>query len=379
MSSLIVEITPIEAILPHPNADRLEIAKVRDWNTIVQKGAHSAGERVIYVPIDSVLSPELESYLFPPDSKIKLDHGRVRSIKIRQAVSQGMVVALTPELLKLYPKLVKKSVGDDVAEILGVTKWEPPAVSVPSVMHGHQRKKTHKNPLFVEYFDVPNIKFYPDVFAPDEEVYLSEKLHGSSARYGILPVTVNTTWKRIKKWLHLLPAQEFVFGSRHVELTNKPGHKTFYDENIYEIIANRLHLASILESDMILFGEITGYGIQKGYTYGATKPGEYQFWAYDIMSNGRYWDYLEFKTWCDTHGVQRVPELYVGPYKDVDLKAFSTGPSTILDDEGKTTQEIREGLVVKPTHERATWNLSRVELKVLNDDYLLLKDGTDFH
>ena len=67
-----VPLTEIVAIEPHPNADRLEIATVYGFQVIVKKDAHKVGDRMIYVPIDSILPQNIEDYLFPEDSKVKL-------------------------------------------------------------------------------------------------------------------------------------------------------------------------------------------------------------------------------------------------------------------------------------------------------------------
>ena len=50
-----VPFTTILKVENHPNADRLEIAFVYGFQVIVQKGKYSAGNRVVYIPIDSIL------------------------------------------------------------------------------------------------------------------------------------------------------------------------------------------------------------------------------------------------------------------------------------------------------------------------------------
>ena len=40
MSSFIVEFTEIQQLLPHPNADLLEIAIVKGWQLVVKKGQY---------------------------------------------------------------------------------------------------------------------------------------------------------------------------------------------------------------------------------------------------------------------------------------------------------------------------------------------------
>jgi hypothetical protein len=59
MSSLIVEVCEVKEIRKHPDADKLEIAVVKDWECLVGVGDHEVGELVIFVPPDSILPPDL--------------------------------------------------------------------------------------------------------------------------------------------------------------------------------------------------------------------------------------------------------------------------------------------------------------------------------
>jgi hypothetical protein len=46
MSSLIVEVSRIERVLPHANADALELAHIKGWQCVVPKGRYAAGDLV---------------------------------------------------------------------------------------------------------------------------------------------------------------------------------------------------------------------------------------------------------------------------------------------------------------------------------------------
>ena len=63
MSSLIVEVSRIERVLPHANADALELAHIKGWQCVVPKGRYTAGDLVTYVPVDAVLPAELSERL----------------------------------------------------------------------------------------------------------------------------------------------------------------------------------------------------------------------------------------------------------------------------------------------------------------------------
>lgn len=377
MSTHRVDVTFIGEVLEHPNADRLELAKVgeTDWQVVVGKGQFKAGDPCIYIPIDSLLAEKLETYLFPPDSKITLDKHRVRSIKIRQAMSQGMVIEIGPELVRLFPKLRYTHSGLDVSEDLGITKYEPPASSFRG-QGQKQGRRRRGNPDFIKYTDIENYKYYPKLFEPEDLVYITEKIHGTSVRYAMLPTSVDSLWRRVRKLFRRLPKYEFCYGSRNVQLQSGRG-TVYYDQDVYAIIAQRLMVEDWLEPGEALYGEIVGSGIQKGYTYGCSE-GDWDFYAYDVRVGEKYLDMPAFKRWCSRRGVKRVPQLYEGPMSGADLDELRSGESLVLGSDGGAAQPVREGIVIKPVVEERCY-MGRKVLKHLNDEYLLDKENTDFH
>src|SRR5580765_8503788 len=128
MSTHRVEVVKIDEIMPHGNADRLELAKIMGWLVVTGKGNFQKDQLALYIPVDSILPNTLEMRLFPPGSKITLKKGRVRSIKIRGQMSQGMIIPLEDcekQIAETWDgscALPKYEVGTDFAEILKVTK-----------------------------------------------------------------------------------------------------------------------------------------------------------------------------------------------------------------------------------------------------------------
>lgn len=367
-----MQVVQLDSVGEHPNADRLELVQIGGWQVVVQKGAYVAGQEVVYVPIDSVLSQPLEGFLFPPDSKITLSRSRVRSIKIRQALSQGMVVDHRDASLQaLFPALAKARPGDDVAGVLGVTKHEPPE---PGYQRGYGvRKGSWKNhPLFVKYTDIEAWKHYPQLFGEDELISVTEKLHGTSARYGRYPRNTNHRLgflTRLLVRLGLRSRTEFVYGSRNVQL--QTGGQVYYDRNVYAEVAKRYRLAEVLPEGTALYGEIVGTGIQKGYDYGFTEG--HGFFAYDVRVGGEYLSPVEFQTWCLIRGIPMVPLLYEGPKMGVNLDVLQHGPSVL----NAEAQSVREGVVIKPAVEQRC-HMGRKVVKHINDEYLL-KEQSDYH
>ena len=376
MSTFKVTVTQVLEVLPHENADRLEICKVYGWHVVAQKGLYKAGDRVVYVPVDSVLTDPLESVLFPADSKVKLHNHRVRSIRLRGALSQGMLVSMSHLPTGKYVD------EQDVSTILGITKYEPEEKDVPACMRVGKKKKKVDNPHFRKYTEIENFKYYDRVIQDGEQVYVSEKLHGTSARFGWFPNEPNTLWKKIKFLFGMLPEWEYCWGSRKVQIQNKIfGHNGFKSEeqgvdfdDVYTKISEDNNLRNVVPEGYAVYGEIVGDGIQKNYSYGCGKS-EHKFYVYDILEtdSGKWVDYPKFKRLCALWDLERVPELYVGPFSKEVAEAHKDGDSTI------GGQKVREGVVVKPTVERCSPTLGRVALKLISDAYYLNKDQTDFH
>jgi len=312
----------------------------------------------------------------------------VRSIKLRGALSQGMVIKYTDQLEQYFPGLMHGkhqsgvAPGDDVAEILGITRYEPPAAKGQGGNPSYVVRKGH--PDFTKFTDIENFKHYPTEFGLADLVYITEKLHGTSVRYALLATQVNTWRKRLRQFLSSflwgvegLPSHEFCYGSRNVQLQHR--RQLYYETDVYSLMAVQEDIEAKLRPGETLYGEIVGDGIQKNYTYGCGTK-EWAFYAYDVKVGGRYLDTVDFLEWCRNRRIQPVPMLFMGNLETLDggLDKLRGGASEVRDLEGNSTQAVREGVVIKSLkEERAVFG--RRVLKVINDDYALQLDNTDFH
>jgi len=100
----------IKQIKEHTNADALEIAVVRGWNVIVQKGEFAVGDVCVYFEVDSVLPKEYRyAFLHKYAYNKSLDKYRIKTAKLRGQFSQGLVMPI-----EQFPELQHVTVGSDI-------------------------------------------------------------------------------------------------------------------------------------------------------------------------------------------------------------------------------------------------------------------------
>jgi RNA ligase (TIGR02306 family) len=372
VSSLLIEVCAVDEVFEHPNADRLDIAVIKGWNCVVGRNQYKPGDKVIFVPPDSIIPEEIiESYKLyteepQEDGTIKRktyfkNGNRVGTTKLRGCVSQGLILSI--------PEGTSFSIGQDVATELGITKWEPPAAG----FQGEARpSRIRLNPLFDKYTDIENVKNYNSLFKEDDEVVILEKIHGTNFRAGKLPMhTGKGLVKRIISYIKqkLYGTHEFVYGSHNVELKSWTGNKSSYGCDVYAKMAEKYKLDEVLKNDHILYGEIYGKGIQD-LTYGLE---EVDLVVFDMKVDGNYLDWDEVVQFCTINEIPMVPELYRGKFSQEKLKELTDGKSI------KCPKQIREGCVVKTLKETNNILVGRKILKSVSVNYLTRKDATEYH
>jgi len=332
MSSLIVEVCKIEGICVHSGADALDLAQIKGWQCVTPKGKYAPGDLVTYIPIDAVIPAEhsdrwgITKYL---------SNGRVRCARLRGEPSFGVIVDRDDTD---WPE------GLDVQDHYGITKYVPPVkISAGDVEPPH--------PLFGEYTDVENLRNFPAVFTEGEEVSVSEKIHGTSCRLGLVEGEWMAGSMSVRRRRPEDPA-----GSIYWQPMGLPG------------VQDLLSHLGISHRQVILYGEVYGSKVQS-LNYGQT--GASGFRAFDLLADGKYLDAADFAAQCARFGVPAVPVLYRGPYSLETVKALSEGATTLGAD------HIREGVVVRPVRERNDPKVGRVCLKYIGDPYLFAKNVTD--
>lgn len=126
MTRKLATIRQIAEVLPIPNADQLELAIVDGWQAVVRKGEFKPGDIIIYCEIDSFLPIQPEYEFLRASCYRKMADGtegfRIRTMKLRGQLSQGLVLP-TDGIEEYFVQGL--TFGDDVTDLLGITKYEP--------------------------------------------------------------------------------------------------------------------------------------------------------------------------------------------------------------------------------------------------------------
>jgi len=330
MSVFKVEVVRINNIVPHPNADRLDIATIEGmaYQVVTGKGNFKPGDLAFYFPIDSVIGDEwLDKFGIRPHYSKKL-----RAAKLRGIFSEGLLIPVGEDFTG--------NVGDDYTEYFGVTKYEYP---ISQSMNGDM-----ESPIAQYKFPSPeNLKRYRDIFIDGEEVVVTEKLHGTN--FTVMVDAEGTP--------HI--------GSHNYFWKNNSNNKALVYVRVYNENPN-LHN---LPSNTQVFGEI--YGVQD-IKYGL-KNGKIDFALFAVKRDGKFLNYDEFVKFCEDFSLPRVPLLFHGSYSWEIVSQFNNADSVLSSD------CMMEGIVVQPVIERTDLEVGRVVLKLISDRYLLRKGGTELH
>ncbi len=369
MSQLIVEVVTIDAVNPHTNADKLECAIIKGFQVVAGKGNHKPGDVVVFIPYNSVVPQELsDKYAFTQ----YLSKGRVKVAKLRGEPSYGVII----------PNECNWAVGEDVTERLGIKKWTPEVRNSTSIGGAARADEECQHLLFPKYTEIENLRHYNTVIQEGEEVVVSEKIHGSNARIGMVEGEQMAGSRNRRLRLPTVPVPCGWLKRLYCRVFKRPLPSKVNVEamknNWWWMPWTLPEVAALLTSlgkehkQVVLYGEIYGANVQKGVRYGSAD--KVSFRAFDLLVDGKYLDYDFFLFQCKTHNVETAPVLYRGPYSLDKIKELSKGKTTI--GEGET--HIREGVVVKPSVDRRDHKVGRVVLKYVSEDYLAAKDIGDF-
>ncbi len=311
MSRKLCSIQKVTNLEPIEGADRIELAKVLGWQTVVKKGEFKPGDLAIYCEIDSVM-PDTADFSW-------LKSRRIKTMKLRGCLSQGLCLPLTylPEGQRVIEDM-------DVTEMLGVEKYDSDKI----ILHPGAKGEW---PMFLTKSGATRLQSCKTNLA-GKQGYITEKLDGTSATY---------------YQYH----GDYGICSRNLELKST-------GTSVYHYCAMKHNLffkLSRLGNNLAIQGEIVGPGIQ-GNKYGLDEVEFFIYAIYDLDTGKRYSDTILL--WLPRYlDIPIVPMVHTG--------YIPSGLYNLCQMQSKINPDVlAEGIVINIRGHQTMY-------KVINPEYLL--------
>ncbi|MBC9703638.1 MAG: RNA ligase (ATP) [Enterococcus sp.] len=378
MSSFAVTLEKI-TVRQHPNADRLELARVGLFDAVVGKGQFKTGDVVLYIPEQAILPNSVIRELGLEGKLAGKELNRVKAVSLRGALSQGIVAPLS--LINTFPEdncytdiihALQTMESDtlstyDFAPALGITKWEP---EIPEYMKGSIAPATN----ILKWVDIENIKRFPDIFTHGEHVTVTEKVHG---------VCLMSTLTIDNGAVTDVVVASKGYGDKRLGFSQDKDNLYWRAVNSYNVRELATELARLYANvqSVGVYGEVYGLGIQD-LNYGTPgkqgTPGFAVFDAYIKTTDGTgFWVPSPMLRGTATD-IPKVPVLFEGGYDIDHIASIASGKEQI----SGTEANLREGVVIRSTEEKP-WvdmfgNSHRKIAKFITAEYLTRSGGTEY-
>lgn len=335
----------INSLLDLQNADRLVGISHFGMQAIVSKGSYEIGQLGILFPTECQLSEDLaRTNNLYSHSELNADQNtkgylgdnrRVKALKLRGNVSNALFLPFIA-LDYLGVDTSELKAGDEFDTINGVEvcrKYVRKFNQTPG--SGNKTKGQTKrfiridNKTFPEHWDTDSFFRNVHKYINDDTIIVTQKLHGTSARFTNQVVARKLNWKeRLAQWFGVSVNKteyDTLAGSRRVikDIKANDNHVNFYEVDLWNQWLTKIQ--HVIPKNWVLYGEIIGYSsdsgvIQSGYTYNCN-PGESALYIYRVTvvnQDGVVCDlgWQQIKDFCLNSGLNYVPELWSGRFED---------------------------------------------------------------
>jgi|SRR5262245_1576385 len=331
---------------PIEGADRICTYFVQGWQSITQIGKFKEGDLAVFLEIDSV-PPNQPAFAWLWEPLVAPTPSfRIRTKKLKGVVSQGVLFAFSefPEHEAFFANAAE---GDDVTELLGVTKYEIP-VKMPGI------GRSGEPPYGAFAADVP--KTDEDRLQgsmgllgemKDEPYIITEKCDGTSVTFAIDADGMFRVYGR--NW--------------EIKPGDNPYWKVARDYNI--------HQALVDHPELVLQGELVGPGIQKN-RLGLKEFSIRAFTLFSKKSGERLGPNMLYG-FCDINGIPLCRVVERGDKFEHSIHSLLA----LAEGKYEGTSNEREGIVVRPMIPKHSRILGGpLSFKVISNRYLL-KGGED--
>ena len=341
----------IKNVRPHPNADRVQLATCHGNQVVVGLDVEE-GHMGVYFPCDGQLSHEFchannlyriaDLNKFPKEKGGMFDaNRRVRAQKFRGEISDGFWVPLHQfGFIQVSGLDVEGFEFDEWCGVHICNKYINPNTIVASQQNKNKKEKAAKTSvMFKEHFDTEHFGKYLHEFNTNEQIVITEKLHGTSGRVAHVLIDRELTWKdKLAKFFGIKVVEQdwgYLNGTRRVVLEETSGTQ-YHDPTIREIAFDKFK-GNLRKGETVYF-EIVGfetsgasimpsvdvtklndsaflkrYGNLMYYSYGCA-PRTCEIYVYRITitnEDGQSVDlcWNDVKSRCNEIGVKHVPEI----------------------------------------------------------------------
>lgn len=372
MSTFAVTLRKLEKVWNHPQADRLDLAKVEgcEYQFVVGRDAYRPGDEVLFFPIDAVLPNWIIERIGLVGKLSGKDKNRIKTVVLRGAISQGIVARPETVMGVCFETPWRTMTPDELTKTLGVIKYEAPPVPCTA---GNLVGMPDDVPVYdIEGAD--NFSWLIDNMM-DKQVFVSEKLEGTNF------------------WLSAFPNGEMQFGQRNHRIDPLPDkeHDFLRVAKKFKLVEFAHFLVKYYKAKITLRGEYLGPGIQRNI-YGLKENvvylfdymiGESDLPTVDggVKKGNRYEDAVVFYQTCEDMGIPVCPCLGVNMtlrewLKGKTVREASNGPSLL------NPAVKREGIVIKPIKEEMHYQgppgtcdyFGRLIIKQRSPEYLAESD-----
>lgn len=337
----LASIRRIADIRPIEGADAIVVATIDGWKVVVKKDEFKVGDLAVYLEIDSWVPHELAPFLskgHEPREYNGVKGERLRTIKLRGQVSQGLLLSLeSVGITVLHPEY---EIGMDLTELLGIQKWEAP---IPAQLQG-QAAGMFPTSLIPKTDQERIQNCFGDIQKRAKRFATEKVWNAETQTLEERPVDVPEDFKEptyevtmkldgssctIFRW-----EDELRVCSRNLELKINEENK----DNTF--VAMALKIGDRIPEGYAVQGELMGPGIQ-GNREGFT---EHKFFVFDVFNirEHKYFDSKLRRVFCHNRDIDHVPVITVDANAPASVEeglAVAEGPSI--------NHKIREGLVWK--------------------------------
>ena len=351
MSFFGITVEEIKQVGPIEGADRIEVASLAgmDYQFVIGKGQFKPGDKVLYFPVDSLVPVDVARKMGLDGKLSGKNKDRVKTIKLRGQVSQGIVAGLS-----LVPTDVIEKGSGEITGYLGVKRYDPPEVPC----HNATLKGL---PDGVPVYDIESADRYVEIASRlmDQPVMVSEKVEGTNFS------------------VFVTGGGEVMVNQHNYTIIPKDGM-----EHTFWKVAREQGLIDFAKSvsafkggkdDVVVYGEMLGPGIQKNI-YGLPK---HKVLLFDVMVNRKWFDPERFM--FAVQGFFGALDGFAVPILDDvggNLSKWLNGKTIKEAADGKSVlaDVLREGIVIKPMVEQTDPKLGRLMLKQRSVAYLAGND-----